>query len=113
MVLRSSAREWYLLRTASAVVGDGNVRGSQSRSCGRERDGDGATRACCDAGGTVINLRKVAGVGAGDRNPGNTERPSSFVGQRDDLTGARGAHRLIAKVQTDRYELDVGSSPLQ
>ena len=110
VLLRSSAGQAHLLRTAAAIVTNGNRRCAAPGGRRRERNLDKAARPCRYAATTGVSLSKICCAGSRDRNPGDAYGSASLIAQCDPLGETLGAYRLIAEVQAGRTELNVGSN---
>ena len=98
--LGASARKFYLLRTAAAVVGDADVRRSQAGLRGNETHDDIAGRTTSHAPAARIAHGKIARISTGGLDTGNGQGRRANVGEHDDLRFADFANHYIAEIKT-------------
>ena len=89
--------EFYTLAAVGGPVGEGDVGSKRSRRGGRKRYADRTTRSCRDDRATVIGLRKVAGISAGERDAGNAQSRAARVGEGNRMSCTARADGLIPK----------------
>ena len=88
------------LQRRSSSVGHVEGCGASAVRCGSKRYVDVAARALRQTGGTVVSLRKVAGIRALDADAGYLPRPPSDVGQGGLLGRLARTHRHGAEGKT-------------
>lgn len=97
--LRASARNIYLLGTATAVVGDADVRRSCAHFRGDEAHDYVARITRANAPATRVAHGKIARISTRGLDAGNGQGRRADVGEHDDLRFADLAHHYIAEIQ--------------